>query len=451
MTEFGLSSKGSNNNSNDELSRIISTGIISGGVLSINAGDNTKFDISAGSAFIADQSTSPITIKSVNWSAFTAITLTNLATSFATDIAIDSDGNIVQQNSFTPEELRSLIFLGGIDHSGNTIINNIFSVQIPTNGIGSSLFELTKAIGDINLSGNVFSANGANLKINKSAGTTFSYGRNNASNPKNPHTATQIAKTALSFNYVYDNGSGNGVFLPATTDIDATKYDDGSGTLATVGSGWTIQRILMFSNTGNVFIQYGTETFANKAAATVGLLTATFPSLSGIKTAAVRGYLIVKKTATVLNDDADGIFVEADRFGGIGSRTVDGIDQTFTGIVTIEKGVISIYNNLGNVSGNIPLDLQYSKTEIKAIGNVIINALTNKPTDESGYASTEGFIRFRQDATGSRTLNVSAGLGRGIFPLNVNTAANSLTIIAWEYEQSDDKVLFTVNKDTNAN
>jgi hypothetical protein len=302
---------------------IVSTGIISGGVLTINSGDNTKFDISAGKGFIADQSTTPITVTEVEWSAKTAVTLTNLTTSFATDIAIDIDGNVIQQNSYTPEELRSLIFLGGIDHSGGTIINNVFSVQIPANGIGSSLFELTKAIGDINLSGNVFSPNGANLKVNKSSGSTFSYGRNNTVNSENPHTALQSGQTALSFNYVFNNGSGSGSFLASTTDVDTTKYDDGSGTLATVGNNdWSIQRILMFSNTGNVFIQYGTQTFNNKSAATAGLVTTTFPSLSGIRTALVRGYLIVKKGATALNS-SDAVFVDADRFGSIGSGGTD--------------------------------------------------------------------------------------------------------------------------------
>jgi hypothetical protein len=318
---------------------IVSTGIISGGVLTINSGDNTKFDISAGKGFIADQSTTPITVTEVEWSAKTAVTLTNLTTSFATDIAIDVDGNVIQQNSFTPEELRSLIFLGGLDHSGGTIINNVFSVQIPTNGIGSSLFELTKAIGDINLSGNVFSPNGANLKVNKSSGSTFSYGRNNTVNSENPHTALQSGQTALSFNYVFNNGSGSGSFLASTTDVDTTKYDDGSGTLATVGNNdWSIQRILMFSNTANVFIQYGTQTFNNKSAATAGIVTTTFPSLSGIRTALVRGYLIVKKGATALNS-SDAVFVDADRFGGIGNGIAGNIAQAATQ-TDVDAGII---------------------------------------------------------------------------------------------------------------
>lgn len=115
---------------------IISTGIISGGALTINSGDNSKLDIAAGVGYIADQSTNPITVTEVTWAAKTAVTLVNLATSFATDIAIDVNGDVVQQNSFTNAEKRGLIFLGGVDHSNQATITTTFSVQVPTNGIG---------------------------------------------------------------------------------------------------------------------------------------------------------------------------------------------------------------------------------------------------------------------------------------------------------------------------
>lgn len=304
----------------NEISTPMATGILGGGALSINGLDNTKLDIAAGAGIIVDNSVNPPTITPVTWTAQSAVTLTNIVTQDATDIAIDVNGSIVQQTSFTNEELRSLIFLGGVDHSNNVTINNTFNVQIPAYGIGLAVRDLARAIGDINISGNVISANGANIKLNKSTGSTFSFGRNAAVSFNNPHVITQASQTPITFRYVFDNGSGIALFGSPVTDIDSTQYDNGTGTLATVSvNNFTIQRIIMFSNTGSVLVQYGTEQFNKKSDAIAGLAASQWPTLIGIKTAIAIGFLIVKKGTTDLNTTADVEFIEANRFGGIGS------------------------------------------------------------------------------------------------------------------------------------
>lgn len=318
------------------------TGIISGGALTINA-DPTKFDISAGKGFIIDHSVSPPTTTIVEWTAFTAQVVANLLTSFATEIAINSAGAIVQQNAFTNTELRSLILLGGLDHSNNINILNKFEIQVPSEAVGSSLKELSKAIGDINISGNVFSPNGANLKINKSSGTAFKFGANNVSTPNDPHTISQALLTQADFNYVYDDGAGNGIFQSLTSDINPTNYDDGSGILASVsGNNFTIQRLLLFPNANKVFIQYGTQSYNNLATAISNLSTQNYVALNGIRTATVRGYLIVRANATALNNPSQALFVQSDRFGGIGARDGGG-------------GVVEWGNIIGTLSNQIDL------------------------------------------------------------------------------------------------
>lgn len=331
------------------------TGIISGGALTINV-DPAKFDISAGKGYIIDHSVSPPIVNVIEWSAFTAQTVTNLATSFATDVAINSSGAIVQQNSFTNTELRSLILLGGLDHSNNTSILNTFEIQVPSEAVGSSLKELSKAIGDINISGNIFSANGANLKLNKSSGTAFKFGANNVSTPNDPHIISQGALTQAPFSYVYNDGSGNGVFQAQTTDINPTNYDNGSGTLAsTTGNNFTIQRILLFPNANTVFIQYGTQVYNNLASAISGLSTQNYVALNGIRTATVRGYLIVRANATALNNSAQALFVEADRFGGIGARDGGG-------------GSVNWGNILGTLSNQTDLVSEFATKQDTLIG-----------------------------------------------------------------------------------
>ena len=365
---------------NDNIASILAkatgnTGIISGGALTINA-DPTKFNLAEGKGFIIDHSTYPSTVTLIEWAEQLAVVVTNLATSFATDIAINISGAIVQQNSFTNTELRSLILLGGLDHSNQTNIIRTFEVQVPSIGVGSSLKELSKAIGDINISGNVFAPNGANLKINKSVGTAFKFGSSNTSTPNDPHTKDQPLLTQATFSYVFDDGSGNGVFQTPTTDVNPTNYDDGSGTLASVsGNNFTIQRILLFPNSNNVFIQYGTDTFTNKANATSGLSTQSFPALTGIRPAIVRGYLLVRANATTLNNTSQAVFIEADRFGGIGSRDGGG-------------GVVDWGNILGTLSNQT--DLQ------TALDNKVTLDTTQTIT---GQKTFDGTLQIKEEAS----------------------------------------------------
>src|SRR6478609_6597881 len=76
---------------------IESTGLESGGILSINGGDNTKFNLTAGNGNVIDYSVpNNPTIKNVSWNAFTAQTVTGLATQDVTWIMINNAGAIVQ-------------------------------------------------------------------------------------------------------------------------------------------------------------------------------------------------------------------------------------------------------------------------------------------------------------------------------------------------------------------
>jgi hypothetical protein len=194
--------------------------------------------------------------------------------------------------------------------------------------VGSSVRDLARAIGDINVNGNVFSANGANLKLDKTVGTVFSYGRNYTVNKLDPNTISVAADTALTFNYIWDNGSGGATVGAPTTDINPNNWDNGTGTLDSTGGGkFTIQRILMFANSGNVFVQYGTEEFNNFSAAKNGFATTSFPNLTGFLTALTRGYIIVRQGETDLTS-SNVVFIQGLNTGGIDTdnQTIDTFD-----------------------------------------------------------------------------------------------------------------------------
>ena len=335
----------------------VSTGILSGGALSINGGNTSLFDLASGSGAIVDHTVSPPTVTKVTWAAQTGVTLTNLATSFATDIAIDITGNIVQQNSFSFEELRSVILLGGLDHSNQTNILDVFSIQKPLNSPASNVAELANALGDINLSGNIYAANAAaNLTIDRSAGTVYSYGRNNVNNQNAPSTLTSSTETVVSFGKVFNNGSGVGTFTVPATNIDPNFYDNGSGTLVAVtANNWSIQRILFFPNADKTFIQYGTEIFSKLQTAIDALTTTNFVELAGIRTAQTRGYLIVQEGETDLTSN-NTLFVNANRFGfvgGVSGGTAGAVAWgSITGTLSNQIDLQSALNNKANLVGS---------------------------------------------------------------------------------------------------
>lgn len=73
------------------------TGLISGGLLSINA-DPTKFDISAGKGTIVDNYTDPEnpSILHIEWPEITGITPTFLGSAIVSFVGLDTGGNVAQ-------------------------------------------------------------------------------------------------------------------------------------------------------------------------------------------------------------------------------------------------------------------------------------------------------------------------------------------------------------------
>lgn len=306
----------------DSIPNGLSTGLISGGSITINGGNPALFDVSAGNGLVVNHSTVPATVTFVEWDAFTAQTLTNLGTSFATDIAIDVGGNLVQQNSYSRTELRDVIFLGGIDHSNQSTITYTFPISVPAFGPGVSVQDLAAAIGDINISGNVYGPNIAgNLTIDRSAGTIFAFGENIQTNIKDPHIINTLSESPVSFGYVFDDGTGGGDFsLADTTLIDPDQYDTGGGLASVPPNNWTVQKLLLFPNSLKTFIQYGKEVFNKKEEAIDSIANlANTPNLRGVTSATTRGFLVIKQGAVNLTLDNEAVFIGANKFGVVGS------------------------------------------------------------------------------------------------------------------------------------
>lgn len=298
----------------DSLTMALSTGLRSGGVLAINT-DTTKFDVASGVGYVVNYSTPGTpTIKRVAFGPFSAQTVTNLASANFTWILINSSGAIVQQTSTpTATQRRQNIVLGRLNHSNRT--NLSFANTLPDFEFSpiSQLGDLMDSLGPFNVSGNVVTANGANLSMNKSAGTIFQKSFNYSTTTNNPHVIPTTGLTAFSF--VYQNQTGG----PGTnvTVLDPTKYDVGGVTTTVPGPGSTatVQRVYLFgSNT--LRIQRGQATYANLAAAIQGFPTESFVVSPIIENFSVLvAYIAIQKNCTSLQNLTCSKIIPAGRFG----------------------------------------------------------------------------------------------------------------------------------------
>ena len=225
-----------------------SSGILTGGEISIGtggAGVATTFTVAAGTGQIVDNTVNPTTVTAVSWSAKTDVAITNLLTQLVTYVAIDSGGNVVQSaTDWTPVQQRDYVVIGVAVHSNQTTVNAVNQTQVVAYAPGAQVNDLMYSLGLFNITGNVFSANGANLKINKSAGTIFRRGSNYTTLSENPHVTTTASLTQAPLRMQNQTGAGSA----SGTDVDVANYDlAGVTTAISPATRFSILRVFLLS------------------------------------------------------------------------------------------------------------------------------------------------------------------------------------------------------------
>ena len=398
-----------------------STGVVSGGVLSIGS-PTTKFTISDGNGVVVDNTVNPPTNTVVTWSSQTNLTPTYLATNLVSFIGINSSGTVVQSATpFTNIERRSIINLGSIIHVNLTnldAVNNFQQVAIsPLN----QLTDLTTSIGTFNKAGNIFSANGANLLLNKSIGYLYSVGSNWDIDDEDPNVRTLAALTGLTFQYRFSTGT-NGA---TGTAIDPDIYDVSGVSTAVPTNKFTIQRIFSFTS-NNVKIQPGQTLYNSLADARADIQTQTFTTEPSIAAnGLLRGLLIVKQGTTDLTDTAKAFFYSAPKFGdvsGVGGQSVSTLQgaynnsdspeiltSTTNGAVSIKRGSAAdtdiIFEGL-NAAGSTTFSVTGAGA-VAASGAITGSNLSGSNTgDQTTVSGNSGSTDALKSAT--TTIDVSA-------------------------------------------
>lgn len=235
---------------------------------------------------------------------------------------LDSASIVIQQATRpTATQRRTHLMLGVTFYDLNTLsIIEVQSLQIPLHQQANQFVDLMDSLGPFSITGNVISANGVNLQINKSAGTLFARSFNlfvTGVLNDNPHVSTSPLQTSLSFRRILRTPAV--VTPPLVNTLDPANYDVG-GVLTPVGGGVnnsTIQRVWLFATndlSSQVVIQYGQTVYNSLANAGAAIGSGTFTPSPVTVDAALIGYIVVTRSATNLTDPTHATFIKSGKF-----------------------------------------------------------------------------------------------------------------------------------------
>jgi hypothetical protein len=279
------------------------TGLVSGGILSINT-DTTKFDISAGKGVVINEADPDVpVVYNVSWTAFSAQTVTNLATSPVSYISIDSSGAITQSTTAPVASDGQLsIFIGQLGHSNNSTISTAVITPTIFNNGTNLIRAVTESLGVLG-TGCIVSANGANLSIDMSSGTLIKEGINYAAATTAKHTKAFSAQVPATIRRRTQTGNGD-----TNTVLDVGFYDNAGTKTSVAPNKYTNQRVYLVSS-GNIVVQYGQTIYNSMSEATSAINSETFVLLNNLKeNAKLIGVVSVRSNGTDLSAAADAVF-----------------------------------------------------------------------------------------------------------------------------------------------
>jgi hypothetical protein len=295
----------------------LSTGIRSGGILSINSPDDSKFKISAGYGGFNRIVAGNFIYTPVTWNEMVvAGDMSGIATRHSLHVFMDKDGIIYQENDKpTIDEYPQYIYFGVIAVVPSTNkVASVYQFQSSSYMASMRIRHLLYALGAFNITGNIYSANGNNLKIDRTEGSIVRAGSNYGNNPEVQDIMSCPAASAETFFQPY-HSSGNWAYAAIPSpNIDPDYYDNLTNLTIVPDGYWTVKPIFYYQNVR--FIQYGQTLYATKFDALNHMRDAfqKHPILTP-EDFVLRGYIIVKKGCTFLNDTASCEFREEGKFG----------------------------------------------------------------------------------------------------------------------------------------
>ena len=354
------------------------TGLIWGGVVTFTG---STIYVTPGAGLIIDHNASTgshgDTIPTyVQFGPITA-SATYLTSSQVTYLLIDGSGNLEQQTTiFTPQQYNEKFPLGYIFCLTTSSISSYADGRVTTYGQDEQQSQFIRAFGPLKVSGFDITPQSSSLKISIASGRSYRYGGFYSQDPDNPSIYDSTAVATGSLVRVYRDPAVVGGFRATTnagvpfTDIDPTKWDDGSGTLQTVGANeWTIQRLFQGVVNNISYVYYGQNIYSSLNAAIQSITTEAFEeSPTSIIALPFIGYVIAKGDTTNLADTTNNSIINSGLFrntagssGGGGVATTNINDLADVTITSPSNGQALVYNAGLWINSN-PTSASYATT-----------------------------------------------------------------------------------------
>lgn len=298
----------------------LSTGVASGGSMTVNVGNPKAVDIAPLVGYVVDNTSTTSAVPSVvkvDTPAQTVVLNGPAQLRALTNWLMDSAGNVIQQEAPpTPTQRRTHLQIGAsLYDPGLGQIVEIRSLQVILPQPANQMADLMDVLGPINISGNVITPVVGTLSFDMTSGAVFSRGLSHFVSgvlTESPHITVTPARAPALFKRVIRVAEAP--LPPDVTTVDPTRYDL-NGVLTLVGGGTntsTVQRVFVVPNlnpSAQVAVQYGQQTFSSLSAAVAAVGTANFTPNPVSGFGALIGYIAMTRVATNLADPAQAVFV----------------------------------------------------------------------------------------------------------------------------------------------
>ncbi len=419
----------------------LQTGLLYGGAL--NYSGSTIY-VNSGSGIIMTYGASygseisPIA-QYINWGPITA-SAQYLTSSNQTYAFIDSSGNLQQQTSFfAPDQYQNAIPLGVFYHADKTAIRGTGGDVATVYNTTNQSFDFIRAFGPLKLEGLTLNPISSSLSLSVGAGIGYVLGGFYQQDQNNVSHRNINAVPTCSFSRWYRSGSGEGFTADTNggsfyTTIDNQQWDNGSGTLATVGNGnWTIQRVFINPTGIRAAVYYGQKLYTSLADAQSNINSdpfneATLTAHNNI----FAGYLIVQGNAS--NTDLANTTVNAVVQSGLFRNTVGGSGGT-TFATTLESlsdvnvnsptnGQALIYNG-GLWENGTPLNATTASYVLNAVSASF--AFSSSLAVSSSYALSSSYAVSASHAPTSLTASFAVSASYAVSSSNAVSSSYAIS------------------------
>lgn len=300
------------------------TGVRFGGAASITGSNTVTITAGAGGIIDLTDPENPV-YTAVTWATQTDVTLSN--TSVSVSYWYFDDSGILQQHTGEPTkaEYRMRIYICSTSYTGGNL-TAISNISVPLQQTTNTVYELSKAIGTVRVSGSSPTYSGANLKLKITAGEFFDYGTQRWSAPTAPNTVYPPefdSGVSSVFRYL----TTNGVIPTNVTDIDVAHYQVSGSVVAIPGSSNRVGvHYVVGLPSGNTRVAYGSAYYNNfddaiRALTTTDPYTNT-PSTITRRNSFILGAVLAQAGATDLSNTSQAKFVTTNQFGNFGGSVL---------------------------------------------------------------------------------------------------------------------------------